>query len=279
MADNWEYSFSMEIKKPLPNFVDLLLDTVFLVDDAGRIVYVSAACERIFGYTSDEMIGRALIDLVVPEDRQLTLEEAGQVMAGVPRIGFENRYLRKDGCRVHIMWSARWSEAERLRIGVARDGTEKRRAEEMQAATYAVSEAAHNATDLAALFREIHRIIAKLVAVAEFAVATRDRQTRQLRFSYQMDAHGNLPKIQETIARRYCDDVIRDRKLMLQPKKAHKTPTTGAASMDRACWLVMPLVTQKEAIGALLLKSVPGAVYSEKDKELQHIVSAFVVFV
>src|SRR3569832_688695 len=162
------------------------------------------------------------------------------------------------------------SPADRRRTGRHR----KRRAEEMQAATYAVSEAAHNATDLAALFREIHRIIAKLVAVAEFAVATRDRQTRQLRFSYQMDAHGNLPDIQETIARRYCDDVIRERKLMLLPDEALVAPSTGAASMDRACWLVMPLVTQKEAIGALLLKSVPGTVYSEKDKELLHFVSA-----
>ena len=40
-------------------------------------------------------------------------------MAGQPRIGFENRYLRKNGSLVHIMSSARWSEADRLRIGIA----------------------------------------------------------------------------------------------------------------------------------------------------------------
>ncbi|MGH8808961.1 MAG: PAS domain-containing protein, partial [Noviherbaspirillum sp.] len=147
----------------LPNFVDLLLDAVFMVDVRGRIVYVSAACERIFGYTPDEMIGKAMIDFVAPEDRARTWEEAMHVMAGSPRIGFENRYIRKDGRLASIMWSARWSEADQLRIGVARDVTERERADVLQAATYAISEAAYAASDLVALFREIHRIVAKLV--------------------------------------------------------------------------------------------------------------------
>ncbi|MEN3297509.1 MAG: hypothetical protein V7642_6762 [Burkholderiales bacterium] len=259
----------------LPTFVDLLLDAVFLVDVRGRLVYVSAACERIFGYTPDEMIGQSMIDLVAPEDRERTLEEAMQVMAGYPRIGFENRYIRKDGRHVHIMWSARWSEADQLRIGVARDVTERKHAEEMQAATYAVSEAAHNATDLAALFREIHQIIAKLVPVAGVAVATWDPKTKQLCFPYQVDVHGNSLVVEETIARQYCAEVIRRGRPMVLPDDVLATPPGGPTSFCATeAWLAMPLITQKEAIGALVLKSYPGTIYSDKDKELLHFVSA-----
>jgi PAS domain S-box-containing protein len=129
----------------LPDFVDLLLDTVFLVDAGGRVLYVNAACERMFGYTPGEFIGQSLLDFVAPEDRARTQEEARQVIAGRPRIGVENRYVRSDARRVHVMWSACWSERDRLRIGVARDITELRRAEAIQLATYAISEAAHNA--------------------------------------------------------------------------------------------------------------------------------------
>ena len=53
----------------LATFVDLLLDAVCVVDAEGRFVFVSAACERIFGYTAEEMIGRPMIDMVAPEDR------------------------------------------------------------------------------------------------------------------------------------------------------------------------------------------------------------------
>lgn len=57
---------------PLASYIDLLLDAVCAVDKQGRFVFVSAACERIFGYTPDELIGQPMIDLVHPADRQRT---------------------------------------------------------------------------------------------------------------------------------------------------------------------------------------------------------------
>jgi len=115
---------SQEIPEGVPDFADLLLDAVFLVDEAGCITYVSSACEGIFGYKPEELVGKFIIDLVAPEDRDKTLAEARNIMAGEQRVGFENRYLRKDGRPVHVMWSARWLESKRLRIGVARDVTQ-----------------------------------------------------------------------------------------------------------------------------------------------------------
>ncbi|PMZ61864.1 diguanylate cyclase, partial [Pseudomonas sp. GW247-3R2A] len=49
---------------PLASYIDLLLDAVCAVDKQGRFVFVSAACERIFGYTPDELIGQPMIDMV-----------------------------------------------------------------------------------------------------------------------------------------------------------------------------------------------------------------------
>ena len=39
------------IRAPMASFADLLLDAICMVDKDGRFVFVSAACERIFGYT------------------------------------------------------------------------------------------------------------------------------------------------------------------------------------------------------------------------------------
>lgn len=248
--------------------LELMLDAVFLVDMSGRIIYVNAASERIFGYTPAEMIGHSMMELVLPEDRAKTREEAVHIMAGHPRIGFENRYVRKDGRIVHIMWSARWSEADQLRIGVARDITAQKRAEEMQAATYAVSEAAHNAKDLDTLFRTIHSIIARLVPVAALAVATRNRKTDTLGFPYQQDHTGKAAVVQETIAGQYCHDVIRGGQATVLRDDA-LAPAGGDSF-----WLFMPLITQRVPIGALVLKAHPGATYTDKDKELLSFVSA-----
>jgi len=106
-----------------PKLVDLLLDPVFVVDEEGRIVFVSTACESLLGYTQQEMIGSWIMDYVHPGDRERTRAASARVIKGASHIDFENRYLRKDGRVVHILWSARWSEADRARIAVARDVT------------------------------------------------------------------------------------------------------------------------------------------------------------
>ncbi|HET8730024.1 MAG TPA: PAS domain S-box protein [Moraxellaceae bacterium] len=107
----------------LPNLEDLMPDAVFLVDAEGYIRHVNAACEAIFGFTPDELLGTPIIDLVSPADRERTLEEASRVKGSAHRVGFENRYRHKDGHDVHLMWSVRWLASEGLRVGVARDIT------------------------------------------------------------------------------------------------------------------------------------------------------------
>jgi PAS domain S-box-containing protein len=113
------------VLKDLPftadTLLDLLHDTVVVVDAHGRFMYVSASVEALLGYTRAELIGSYMIELVHPEDRGRTLQTAWQVMAGEPQVGYRNRYLRKDGSTVHIDWSALWSEKYDVRIAVARE--------------------------------------------------------------------------------------------------------------------------------------------------------------
>ncbi len=253
--------------------VGLLLDAVFLVDEAGYIVYVNAACEGILGYTPDEMIGRAMVNFVLPEDRASTERESARVMAGHPRVGFENRYRHKDGRVVHIMWSARWSEADGLRIGVARDVTRQKRAEAIQIATYAVSEAAHQATDLDSLFEWIHAIIAGRVALAGLAVAIRDPRSGELDFPYQCGEQGSAPILDDTRARDLCARVMADGTALHVASDALVQVAIGHDPGD-ASWLILPLVIREETFGALALQAPVGARYDDADLELLHFVSA-----
>src|SRR3569832_218103 len=150
------------------NFTDLLQETDNTNNAKKHQVFASAACERIFGYAPTEMIGRVMIEMVHSEDRARTQKMASQVMAGLPMTHFEIRYVHKDGQIVHIMWSARWSEADQLRIAVAHDITERKHVESMQAARYAISEAAHATEDFPALLQKIHQIIGELLPATNF---------------------------------------------------------------------------------------------------------------
>jgi diguanylate cyclase (GGDEF)-like protein/PAS domain S-box-containing protein len=269
------------IAAPIANFTDLLLDAVCMVDVAGRFVYVSAACERIFGYTQEEMIGMPMIDLIAPADRERTLMAAQAIMSGVPNSRFENRYVRKDGSIVHIMWSARWSEADQLRVAVARDITASKQAETMQSALYAISEAAHAADDLPALFERIHQIIGNLLPAPGFGVALQAHPDEPPHFAYHADAGGPLPPA--PLACLLSEEILRSGRPLLLTR--HTLPQllpalspalraalqSGAAS---GCWMGVPLVTTQGNLGALLLQSGPcGEGYTDQDQELLAFVS------
>jgi diguanylate cyclase (GGDEF)-like protein/PAS domain S-box-containing protein len=263
------------IGSPVASFTDLLLDAVCLVDARGKFVFVSAACEQVFGYTQAEMIGMTMIDLVAPHDRLRTLSAATAVMGGTPHTHFQNQYVRKDGSLVDIMWSARWSEPDQMRVAIARDVTVLKRTEAMQAALYAISEAAHATDDLDTLFARSHDIIGMLLPIAGFSVALHDDQACTLQCNFQTDGHD--PLLHAALVTLLCAEVRQHNAPMLlqSPAPAHLAPALRAAidAMPGSA-LAVPLLDQGRAIGVLVLRSsLDGARYTARDRDLLAFVS------
>jgi diguanylate cyclase (GGDEF)-like protein/PAS domain S-box-containing protein len=266
------------IRARLDHVLEMLVDAVCIVDPEGRFVYASPACERIFGYEPHEMIGRQMLELIHPEDRARTLGAVNGIMGGTPNPHFENRYIRKDGSVAHIMWSARWSPQDGVRIAVARDVSEHKRAEAVQAALLAISEAAHMANDLLDLFHHIHAIIGGLLPARNFFVSLYDRDSDTLTFPYFVDEHdeppGPLPFDSGTLSA----EVIRSGEALLLTPDAPPAlpervpPIVGRASLD---WLGVPLISGSRTLGALVVQSYSGDTrYTEQDKQLLQFVSA-----
>ena len=261
----------------LDNVLDHLLDAVCLVDAEGRFVFISAACQSIFGYAPAELVGTRMIDLVHPDDRARTLEAAAAIMRGVPNPHFENRYVRKDGRVVPIMWSARWSEEDGVRIAVARDITALKRAESVRTALLAISEAAHVAADLHELFRDIHLIIETLLPARNFFVALLDDARDTLSFPYFVDEHDSAPQPIKLDSGSLSARVIRSGTALLLTADGNGTICAngefgaGTPSLD---WLGVPLIARGDTLGALVVQNYSGdARYTDADKQLLQFVS------
>jgi len=257
----------------LTQFLDLLLDVVCVVDTEGHFQYVSAACEQVFGFTREELLGMTVWDLVHPEDRELTLDSASRVMAGTAITQFENRYLRKNGTVAHIMWSTRWSEEGQVRIGVARDITRRKQAELVQSALFRISQAAHWTHDLATLLDQIRDIVGTLVPCQGFLVALRDdRDGRWNRLYYRDEGDPGVasPEGVEILCEWVC---AAGRTLLLGPE-ALAAGDAHSSDSQLFFWLGMPLSTEQGVIGALLVKShSPGAPFSAESQQLLEFVA------
>jgi PAS domain S-box-containing protein len=110
----------------LHDVLDWLPDAICVVDARGCFLAIHGACEGIFGYQPHEMIGKPMIDFVYVPDRPRTVQAVGRILGGYLQRHFENRYVRKDGRLVHIMWSARSIPEQGIRVAVARDVTSRR---------------------------------------------------------------------------------------------------------------------------------------------------------
>jgi diguanylate cyclase (GGDEF)-like protein/PAS domain S-box-containing protein len=115
-------------------FFDLSQDMLCTTDTNGYFVELNAAWERNFGYTPEELRAVPFIERVHSDDRARTEAEATDLFNGAGQVGFENRYIAKDG-EVHwLHWSATLARDEGLIYARAADVTEfKRVAEEREA--------------------------------------------------------------------------------------------------------------------------------------------------
>jgi PAS domain S-box-containing protein len=112
-------------------FVDHAADAFFLFDDQNIVLDVNRqACESL-GRTRDELLGMTPIDFD-PDVTPAQLEAMNHKLNDGQLMTFESRHRRKDGTvfPVEVRGQAFWEGGRRFTVSLARDNTERNRAEE-----------------------------------------------------------------------------------------------------------------------------------------------------
>ncbi len=120
------------------NFVAAILDTasalVIVMDTSGRIVGFNLACEKLTGFTLEEVKGKEFWDiLLLPEERQGFKDSFSKLVISMSPSEGENFWLSKDGTPHLVAWSnttivGQDGQVNHV-IGTGIDITERRRAE------------------------------------------------------------------------------------------------------------------------------------------------------
>jgi PAS domain S-box-containing protein len=108
---------------------NLSVDLLSISGFDGYFKRVNPAFERTLGYPSHELLSRPFVEFVHPEDRSSTAAAFGRLMGGGELLEFENRYVCADGSVRWLQWSSRPLPSEGLTYGVAKDVTDRKRAD------------------------------------------------------------------------------------------------------------------------------------------------------
>ena len=235
-------------------------DVICTVSDDDRFLSVNAACEQLWGYTAEELVGRHHNDFVYPEDLPKT-EEAGKKLRATGRItDFVNRYVRKDGSLVDVLWSAAWSEKDRIIFCVAHDVTDRARIEKaLREAKEEADRANHAKSDF--LSRMSHELRTPLNSILGFGQLL-DRQspteTQRPRIRYILSAGRHLLNL--------INEVLDISRIEAGNLQLSLEPVCVEEAIGEALDLMRPLAAER-SIGMAPTSSLDAATYVLADRQ------------
>ncbi len=249
--------------------IDHSLDLVCWIDGAGNFTRLNSATERILGYPADELRGRSPWELLHPDD----VAKNAQAAAGLPAENLENRYLRKDGGVVDLIWSQRWSDDRKQMFCVAHDITDRKRAEKERQVISEIVQGVITTTNLDELLGLAWRSIGKLLYAENCFVALHERSSDLLHFNFWVDKVDPVPAPQAVgTGRSGSSHVLRTgRPLLLTNElktRMHQSGELELIGSDSPSWLGVPLRTPTRTIGVLAVQHYEKEdAYNQRDSE------------
>jgi len=254
-------------------------EAVSIIDHDLNISRINGEFTRLFGFTPAEAVGKQIDALIVPPDRYAETAWINESMKTQNKLTLETRRRRKDGSLVEVLLSTSPVTVNGQKVGFYacyRDITEQKRAEELNAALYAIA-ARSQSEDLQQFFAAIHNIVGQLMNARNFYIALYDPQTQLLSFPYFVDEQDLTPD-PKPLGRGLTEYVLRSSEPLLATPavfedlvRRGEVDLIGAPSLD---WLGVPLKGGANCIGALVVQSYNESTrYGERDREILKFVS------
>jgi two-component system CheB/CheR fusion protein len=100
-------------------------DMICIINEDYEFVMVSDTSKALLGYSPKEMMSKKFMEFVAESDKDKTEQVACEILSGTPVSDFTNKYKKKDGSFIPLIWSAKWLPEDRMMYCIARNGTEK----------------------------------------------------------------------------------------------------------------------------------------------------------
>ncbi|MGA7217630.1 MAG: PAS domain S-box protein, partial [Candidatus Sulfotelmatobacter sp.] len=257
-----------------------LPDPLVLTDLSFRAQCVNQEFQRLFGYSSGEVLGQSIDALILPEERAPEGRWIAQCLERGESLTLESQRHRKDGNLLDVSFSAApliIDGSVAAFYATYRDISERKRAEALSSVLYRIAEKASTAEDLQQFFAAIHSVVDELTCARNFAIAIHDPESDLLSFPYFVDEQESAPASAK-LGRGLTEFVMRTGEpLLCTPELAQEMQKRGEidlAAQQPIHWLGVPLKVNRHVLGALVLKSYSKNVrFRERDKDVLTLVA------
>ncbi len=249
-------------------------DIIYTHDLQGNYTSVNKTCEKILGYTSAEALTMNVAQIIAPEyfeeaTRRLA-QRTGELSAPVYELGI----IAKDGHEVILEVNSRliWDDEKPIGVqGMARDITERRRAEAERQIISEIVQGIVTTSNLDELLKLTHNSICKLLSAENCFVTIYDLSTSLMNFEFWADKFDMAPE-PCPLGTGFSGYVFRtSQPLLLDRERTDAFVRRGEVEQSgtySASWLGVPLRTPSGTIGVMVVQDYEEAnAYSQRDLE------------
>jgi PAS domain S-box-containing protein len=217
-------------------FFQLSLDMLAIISTDGYFLQASQAWTSTLGYTLEELTTQPYIEFVHPDDRAATLEEARKLTQGIQTIAFENRYRCRDGSYRWILWSVAPFLEQKLLYCVARDVTDRKRAEVEREQLLAREQAARETAEAANRVKDeflavlSHELRSPLNPILGWSKLLQSRKLDQQKTAHALETIERNAKLQVQL----IDDLLDVARILRGKLSLNTVPVNLATSITAA---------------------------------------------
>ncbi len=241
----------------------------------GRINEVNPAFLRGYGFTREEVLGRTTTELGIWTRADQRAEIMRRMMTDGMVRNLEVDIKDKSGATRSLIVNADIIElgGERCTLTVGIDITERRRRDQVQAATYEISRAVLGGDDLPVLLAKVHQILSTLVPAKNCYVALLSPDRATISFPYFVD-ESMPPAVPRPVRNGITEYVIdTGQPLLAGDAEIHALLETRPGPIPTghrsAQWLGAPLIIEGRSFGVITVQDYQNSkAYTEEDKKL-----------
>ena len=262
--------------------IELLPDPVFVLDGE-RVVFSNAGTRRLLELSPD--LADKPLELVhlAPEEDQAILRDLMESVALGRRPTTSEIRLRQN--RGHVSVEVRAAaidiDGRKGALIVARDLSQRQKAEEVQSALYRIAQASTRSIGIDALFSEIHDIVGELMYAKNFFIALLDEEGSHLTFPYFKDEHEDVQppriRVEETLSGYVIlsgEPLLADQQVIAELRRSRQVQTYGPKATS---WIGVPLIRGNATFGVLVAQSYdPDFRYATADRDILTFVSGHI---
>lgn len=241
-------------------------DVIVVIDKNGKQQYVSPAIQKITGFSTEEVIGKTISDVIHPDDIPHVMEVWKAGVSHPEQIfSVEYRHIHKTKgwVQMEAVGQSFLNEPDANAVIVSvREITERKRTELYHQIQYNIANAVVTSKSLKELVCIVKSELSKILDTSNLLITFYDEGSNMLRNSVWVDEKETI--VEETVDHSLPGSVIKNGKSLFLSKPdigqlvQEGTIKLSAPSPD--FWIGIPLIIRHKAIGAMIIQS-----YCEKN--------------